>query len=67
MPRYDAPTTVPTVATGIKKGTNWVLGASGGIQFQPWAFAANVAAADLAPTRTAALTARPATSPLAWE
>ena len=67
LPRYDTPTSVPTVATGIKKGTNWVLGASGGIQFQPWAFAANAAAADLAATRTAALTARPATAPLAWE
>jgi hypothetical protein len=68
LPRYDAPTTVPTVASGIKKGTNWVLSASGGIQFQPWAFAANsAAAADLGPTRTTALTARPATAPLAWD
>jgi hypothetical protein len=68
LPRYDAPATVPTVASGIKKGTNWVLSASGGIQFQPWAFAANsAAAADLAATRTTALSARPATAPLAWE
>lgn len=70
LPRYDAPATVPTVASGIKKGTTWVLSASGGVQFQPWAFAANAAtaaAADLAATRTAALTARPATAPLAWD
>ena len=69
LPRYDAPATVPTVASGIKKGTAWVLSASGGVQFQPWAFAANsaAAAADLAATRTAALTARPATVPLAWD
>ena len=68
LPRYESPTTVPTVATGVKKGGNWVLSASGGVQFQPWAFAANAAAAaDLAAARTAALTARPAAGPLAWD
>jgi len=60
LPRYDVPETVPTVASGLKKGTTWVLSASGGIQFQPWQFAANAqAAADVAEQRTAALASRP--------
>jgi hypothetical protein len=60
LPTYDVPETVPTVASGLKKGTTWVLSASGGVQFQPWQFAANAeAAADLGGQRTAALAARP--------
>jgi hypothetical protein len=56
------------VASGIKKGTSWVLSASGGVQFQPWAFAANSAAADdLATARTTALNDRPASGPLSWD
>jgi hypothetical protein len=52
---------VPTVATGLKKGSNWVLSVSGGVQFQPWQFAANGAlAADAAEARTLALGGRPA-------
>lgn len=63
LPKYDVPTTVPTVATGVKKGSNWVLSASGGVKFQPWQFAANTAvAADMAAIRTLALAARPADS-----
>lgn len=62
LPTYDVPETVPTVASGLKKGTTWVLSASGGVQFQPWQFAANAqAAADLGEQRTAALAARPQT------
>ncbi|MCE9630972.1 MAG: DUF1598 domain-containing protein [Planctomycetia bacterium] len=61
LPKYDVPTTVPTVATGVKKGSNWVLSASGGVKFQPWQFAANTAvAADVAAIRTQSLAARPA-------
>jgi len=57
---------VPTVATGIKKGTNWVLSASGGVQFQPWQFAADIRADDaLAEARTASL-AGGAGGSLAW-
>jgi hypothetical protein len=68
LPRYDAPTTVPTVASGLKKGTNWVLSASGGIQFQPWAFAANTSAvADVAAPRTAALSGRPQGGQAVWD
>ena len=60
LPKYDVPETVPTVASGLKKGTSWVLSASGGVQFQPWQFAANAeAAADVAEQRTAALASRP--------
>jgi hypothetical protein len=61
LPRYEVPASVPTVASGLKKGTNWVLSASGGVQFQPWAFTAEpVEDAAVAPARTAALAARPA-------
>jgi len=61
LPVYAVPTSVPTVASGIKKGNRWVVSASGGVQFQPWAFAAETAErADLADGRTASLTARPA-------
>ena len=65
LPKYEVPETVPTVASGLKKGTTWVLSASGGVQFQPWEFAANAQAADdLGAQRTAALAARPKTG--AW-
>lgn len=69
LPSYDVPTSVPTVATGVKRGTTWVLSASGGVKFQPWLFASTTAeSADLAATRTAALAARPATlSGCSWE
>ena len=60
LPQYDVPETVPTVASGLKKGTAWVLSASGGVQFQPWQFAANAEAADdLGKQRATALAARP--------
>lgn len=62
LPVYEVPARVPTVATGLKKGKHWVLSASGGVQFQPWQFAATAAvAADAAEARTTALAARPAT------
>ena len=67
LPRYEVAATVPTVASGIKKGTTWVLSASGGVQFQPWAFAANAnAVADVGDARTAAMTARPAAKTSWW-
>lgn len=59
LPSYETPTTVPTVASGVKKGGRWVVSASGGIQFQPWGFASQTAeSADVAATRTEALSAR---------
>jgi hypothetical protein len=61
LPSYDVPSSVPTVAHGMKKGTRWVVSASGGVLFQPWSFAANTAdSADVAETRTESLASRPA-------
>ena len=55
------PTSVPTVASGLKKGATWVLSASGGVQFQPWQFAtADREAAELQAERLAAVASRPA-------
>jgi hypothetical protein len=59
LPAYDVPATVPTVATGIRRGTTWVLAASGGILFQPWQFATTtVADTALVKARGTALAAR---------
>jgi len=66
LPTYDVPASAPTVATGLKKGSTWLLSASGGVTIQPWAFAANVVeVADVGTTRSAVLAAKPeqATSP----
>ena len=53
--------TLSTVATGFKKGNTWIVSASGGVQFQPWAFATNTTeSADSAAARVAALDVRPA-------
>jgi hypothetical protein len=63
LPKYDVPASVPTVASGLKKGRTWVLSASGGVQFQPWQFAAATREeADLTAVRTAALAGRQAGS-----
>jgi hypothetical protein len=49
------------VATGAKKGSAWVLTASGGVTFQPWAFAAETTdSPDAAALRAQAVAARPA-------
>ena len=61
VPSYGVATTVPTVATKLRKGNGWVVTASGGVQFQPWSFATDaVEATELADNRTASLGARPA-------
>lgn len=61
LPKYDVPATVPTVATGAKKGSAWVLTASGGVTFQPWEFAAKTADSPEAATlRAEVIAARPA-------
>ncbi len=60
LPSYPVATQVPTVAHGIKKGNRWVLSASGGVQFQPWALIEDVAESeDIADVRTLALASRP--------
>jgi hypothetical protein len=61
LPAYEAAATTPTVASGVKKGTRWVVSASGGVQFQPWGFAANTTeSADDAAIRKETLAACPA-------
>jgi len=58
---YAVPTKVSTVATGVKKGSRWVLSASGGVLFQPWEMVAgSTETADAAKPRADALAARPA-------
>jgi len=67
LPAHGTPTSVPTVANGVKKGSRWVVSASGGVLFQPWGFASRTTdSADVAPGRTAAIAARPA-SGCAWD
>jgi hypothetical protein len=61
LPAYEAPATLSTVATGFKKGSRWIVSASGGVQFQPWAFATNTAESGTsADDRAAAIAGRPA-------
>ena len=63
LPAYEVPTSVPTVATGVKKGGKWVVSASGGIQFQPWAIATSLdEVAEVSAERVEALGARPESS-----
>jgi hypothetical protein len=51
----------------VKKGSRWVVSASGGVLFQPWSFAAKTSdSAEVAPLRVAALAARP-TSGCSWD
>jgi hypothetical protein len=62
LPAYDVPKSVPTVASGVKKGRNWVLSASGGVKVQPWEFAtATRDDAALVGARESAIAARPET------
>jgi hypothetical protein len=64
---YAVPKQVPTVAHGIKRGSRWILSASGGVQFQPWAFLEEVVEAqDVASTRKLALASRPEAG-ICWE
>jgi hypothetical protein len=62
LPAYEVPKSVPTVASGLKKGRTWVLSASGGVKVQPWQFAATTRDdAALAGARESAIAARPET------
>jgi hypothetical protein len=64
---YEVPKQVPTVAHGIKRGSRWVLSASGGVQFQPWAFLEEVIETpDVGSARKLALASRPETG-ICWE
>jgi hypothetical protein len=60
LPKYEVAKSVATVANGLKKGTNWVLSASGGVLLRPWQFAGNTMQVDgLDTARAAATAARP--------
>lgn len=49
---YDAPKSIATKATFLKKGRKWVITASGGVQIYPWQIAdKTVEAETLAPLR----------------
>lgn len=62
LPRYDVPQTVSTVANGVRKGSAWVLTASGGISFQPWEISERTAeSAEPSTVRLEAIAARPTT------
>ena len=63
LPKYEIAKSVPTVANGIKKGSNWVLSASGGVILRPWQVAGHaLPAAGLDAVRAAAKAGRPAGS-----
>ena len=67
LSRYEVPKHVPTVAHGMKRGSRWILSASGGVQFQPWAFLENVVEVqDIGSRRQLALASRPQ-SGICWE
>ena len=62
LERYDAPRSVATSATFFKKGRQWVITASGGVQIYPWQVADRVAeSASLADVREKATSARATT------
>jgi len=68
LPSYEAAEAVPTVANGLKKGSVWLLSASGGVQFQPWEFASRLEEADdMALVRRDALAARPDAGGRSWD
>lgn len=59
LPSYPVAKTVPTVATKLRKGRGWVVSASGGVQFQPWAYAVDVdESVDLVDSRLDVLKSR---------
>lgn len=60
VPAYDVPTSTSTVASAVKKGSRWVVSASGGVQFQPWEFAGQIVESADESGRSAAIAARPA-------
>jgi hypothetical protein len=64
---YEVPKQVPTVAHGMKRGSRWILSASGGVQFQPWAFLEDVVEdQDVGSERKLAMASRPQ-SGICWE
>ncbi len=61
VPKLNPPRSVPTKATFVKKGTNFIISASGGVQINSWLIAdANEVSDTTAPAREAAAKTRPA-------
>jgi len=52
--RFNAPREVPSQASVLKKGRNWIISASGGVQLEPWSVVAKQTSAALGPARTEA-------------
>ena len=46
LARYPAPQKVATTASLLKKGRNWVISASGGVQIMPWHVADKIEQVD---------------------
>jgi hypothetical protein len=60
LQQFNAPKTIPSQASFVKKGRNYLISASGGVQFQPWEV---VAQSEESETVTAVrTTARPSDS-----
>lgn len=60
--KFFPPKQVDSKASVIKKGRNWVISASGGVQMNPWGvIAKNEKSDELATVRTQAASAEPAT------
>ncbi len=58
LARYNPPKQVDSKASYVKKGKDWIICVSGGVQFQPWAIVQkHDTSADLGPVRTAAMKA----------
>jgi hypothetical protein len=52
---FDAPKQVPSKASLLKKGRNWVISVSGGVAIQSWSLADQAKMSDtIAPVRTQA-------------
>jgi len=55
--RFNAPRQVPSQASVLRKGRNWLISASGGVQIEPWSIVDKREAASLAPARAQAAAA----------
>ncbi len=59
LDKYNSPTQVPTQASCIKKGKNWIISASGGVAFQPWFIVEKqVKSSEIMPVRATVAKAR---------
>ncbi len=58
LDRYNPPKQVDSKASYVKKGKDWIICVSGGVQLQPWAIIQkHDTSADIAPVRSAAMKA----------